>query len=295
MNTLFRRLSGPSAPAVGLFFVSGLVLAPSISAAELKVVSWNLRHEGWSGEKYYDADAEQIWMEFGTSATSPAGCDLVFLQEVMSTDAAAGITTALESYTGYDWSYAASPLVGRTTYKEMYAVVYRTDRVSIVSQALWTDTGDKFEREPYIVKVREKSVNADFTFIDWHTVFGTTTDRKNEITAMASVFSTVQSRDTADQDVILLGDHNMSATSTIWGEAFASVSPRVSYAVNDLTSLNSSGSYANAYDHFWFQTQYLTEYYASGRDYVPDTLWHVENLSDHAPIFLHLKFTTDGD
>ncbi len=295
MKTLFRLLSRPSASAVGLFFTAGMSISPSISAAELKIVSWNLRHEGWTNEQDYDYDAEQIWYEYGTTSTSAAGCDVVFLQEVMSTEAASSIAAWLTYYSGYTWSYSVSPLVGRTTYKESYAVLYRTDKVTLVSQGLWTDTGDKFEREPHIVKLREKTVNADFTFINWHTVFGTTTDRKNEITAMANVFSTVQSRDTTDQDVILLGDNNMTATHTIWTEAFSSMSPRIGYAVNDLTSLNSSGTYANAYDHFWFQPTYVTEYSTSGRDYIPSTSWHVTNLSDHAPIFMTLKFTTDGD
>jgi endonuclease/exonuclease/phosphatase family metal-dependent hydrolase len=273
-----------------------VLVVPGLSQAGsyLRVVSWNLRHEGWSGETNYTEDAKQIWNQFGSSSTSPNGCDVVFLQEVMDSSAAAGIVSALETVSGVNWSYAVTPLLGRSTYKESYAVVYRTDTVSLLSSSVYSDSSDVFEREPQIVKVRHVTTGEDYTFINWHTVFGTTAEREAEARAIDTVFNSVQNGSSTDEDVILLGDHNLGCTAAAWGELKA-VSPAVTCKLDVLTSLNSSGGYANAYDHFWMQSTYVTEFSSTGRDYVADTLWHVNNLSDHAPVWLKLYSTSDTD
>jgi len=265
--------------------------------AYLRVVSWNLRHEGWSGETNYTGDAQQIWNQFGSSSTSPNGCDVVFCQEVMYETAAQGIASALSSISGVTWTYAVTPAIGRTSYKERYAVIYRTDNVQLLSNTVWNDVGDKFEREPQIVKLRDKRTLADFTFINWHTIWGTTAERQAEVAEIANVFKSVQNGDSTDQDVILLGDHNCSATSTWWANLTntSNISPQVSYRVNDLTTINSSGAYVNPYDHFWFQETYVTEYSNAGRDYIANTLNFYNDLSDHAPIWLRLYSTSDTD
>lgn len=273
-----------------------VLVVPGLSWAGsyLRVVSWNLRHEGWSGETNYTGDANQIWKQFGSNSTSPNGCDLVFLQEVMDSGAVAGIASALKTVSGVNWSYAVTPLLGRSSYKESYAVVYRTDTVSLLSSSVYGDSGDVFEREPQIVKVRQVATGADFTFINWHTVFGTTAEREAEVRAIDTVFTSVQNASSTDQDVILLGDHNAACTSAAWGNLKA-VSPAVSCKLDVPTTLNSSGGYANAYDHFWMQTAYVTEFSSTGRDYVADTLAFVTGLSDHAPVWLKLYSTSDTD
>lgn len=275
-----------------------LLLLPTMvpAAAYLRVVSWNARHMGYSGETDYAGYANQVWKVYGTTSTSPNGCDLVFLQEVMSSSAAASFASAMTSASGYTWNYSCTAAIGRSSYKECYAVVYRTDRVSLLSSTVWADSGDKFEREPQIVKVRDLSTSADFTFINWHTIWGTTTERQQEIKDIVTVFNSVQNGSSTDQDVILLGDHNCDATSAWWAnlKSTSYVSPAVSYKVNDLTTLNSSCGWASAYDHFWYQATYVTEYSSSGRDYVANncTLYA---LSDHAPIFLKLYSSSDTD
>ncbi|MCL4236260.1 MAG: deoxyribonuclease I [Deltaproteobacteria bacterium] len=264
------------------------------ASSSLRVLSWNLRHEGWSGETNYAADAAQIWNQFGASASSPNGCDLVFLQEVMYPEAAEGIAEELEALSGVTWVAEVTPVIGRSTYKEAYAVLYRTDRADVEDWWVWNDVGDKFEREPMIVTVRDVRSGADFTFINWHTIFGSTSERKAEITQISKVFGTIQAGDTTDQDVILLGDHNAPATSS-WWTPLTTLTPAVAWKLNEPTTLNSSGGYASAYDHFWFQASYLTEFSTAGRDYVANTQTFVTNLSDHVPIWMKLYSTADTD
>jgi endonuclease/exonuclease/phosphatase family metal-dependent hydrolase len=273
-----------------------LLALPSsaLAGSTLRVMSWNLRHEGWSGERDYLGDAEQIWYEFGSSPTSPNGADIAFFQEVMDRSVPQAIADELTRMSGKKWTGLASPLLGRSSYKEAYGVVVRSDRVSVVSASVYNDVGDRFEREPWVVKVRDRSTGADYTFLDWHAVFGTTRQRAQEVRDIASVFSDVQAADPTDQDVILLGDHNAPATSTWWSTLLA-LAPAIAYRVNDPTTLNASGAWASAYDHVWAQPTYLTELSAAGRDYVQDPVFFVQQLSDHAPVWLKLYSRSDTD
>ena len=276
----------------------GLLLAAfsqqSMSAAYLRVVSWNTLHAGWSGSTNWTGYATQVWQKYGSTSTAANGFDVLFAQEVMYDTAAASLASALTSVSGVTWSYSVTAPIGRSSYKERYAVIYRTDRVTLLSATVWSDTGDKFEREPQIVKLRQKDTGADFTFINWHAIFGTTAERQAEIQQMASVFSSVQSASSSDQDVILLGDHNKEATSTWWAN-LTGLSPAVGWKVNDLTSINTSCAYASAYDHFWYQASYVSEYSTSGRDYIADMCTFRNGLSDHAPVYISFYTSSDTD
>ena len=139
-----------------------------------------------------------------------------------------------------------------------------------------------------------KSTGADFTFINWHTVFGNSTVRKAEIREMANLFRAVQDSDPTDQDVILLGDHNKDATSSYWTD-LKGIRPAVSHKVNSKTSINRSCAYTSPYDHFWMQSSYVTEYSSSGMDYISNMCDFRNGLSDHAPIWLKLYSSYDSD
>lgn len=278
--------------------VLGVILAITSSgvsaAAYLRVLSWNTLHAGWSGQTDWTGYATQAWVDFGSTAAAANGVDVIFAQEVMYAESATSITAALTAVSGVTWDHRVTAAIGRTSYKERYAVFFRTDRVQILSATVWADSGDVFEREPQIVKLRHTQTGADYTFINWHTVFGTTAERQAEVAAIASVFSSIQSGSSSDQDVILLGDHNREATSPWWANLTA-VSPTVSYKVNELTSINTSCGFASAYDHFWFQSSYVSEYSSSGRDYIANMCTFRNGLSDHAPIYLSLYSSSDTD
>ncbi len=278
-----------------LFAVCLFAFAAQASAQSyLRVVSWNMLHAGWNGQQDWDAYARQIWNNYGANATSPNGADLVFAQEVMYADTPANVVAALNRVSGYAWDYRVTDAIGRSSYKERYAVFFRTDRVQVLSSSVWADAGDKFEREPQIVKVRHIQTGADYTFINWHTVFGATAERQAEIAAIAGVFQSVQDASGSDQDVILVGDHNREATSA-WWSGLTALSPAVGYRVNELTSINTNCAFASAYDHFWMQGGYVTEYSTSGRDYIADMCAFRNGVSDHAPVYLQLYSTADTD
>jgi endonuclease/exonuclease/phosphatase family metal-dependent hydrolase len=276
--------------------VLSVLVLPTLAraGAYLRVVSWNLRHEGWAAEQTYLDDAKQLWEQFGANSNSNNGCDLVFLQEVMNPTAATAIAQNLTQVSGVSWTAVVTPLIGRSSYKEAYAVLYRADTVSLVSSTVWNDVGDKFEREPQVVKVRHVPTGADYTFLNWHTVWGVAADRKLEAEAIDDVFASVQASSSTDQDVILVGDHNMACTHASWAQLKA-VSPAVTCKLDVATTLNTSGGFANPYDHFWMQDAYVTEFSSTGRDYIANTKDFVTRLSDHAPVWLSLYSNSDTD
>lgn len=280
--------------AVVLAVILTIVSGSAVSGAYLRVVSWNTLHSGWSGQTNWSRYAGQAWGTFGTNPDSPNGVDVIFAQEVMYAESAASIAQALSARSGAAWDYRVTAALGRSSYKERYAVFYRPDRVQILAEYVWNDVGDHFEREPQIVKLRHIQTGADYTFINWHTVFGTTANRRAEIEQIATVFDTVRNSNASDYDVILVGDHNRDADSP-WWTSLTSLSPTVEYKVNEYTSINTSCGYASRYDHFWLQPAYVTEYSSSGRDYIADMCAFRNNLSDHAPIYLRLYSSYDDD
>ena len=272
-----------------------LLFGAQVSAQSyLRVVSWNMLHAGWSGQQDWNAYAGQIWNNYGSAAGAANGADLVFAQEVMYAESASSLAAALTAVSGFAWDYRVTAAIGRSSYKERYAVFFRTDRVQLLSATVWADSGDKFEREPQIVKIRHTQTGADYTFINWHTVFGTTAERQAEVQLIGAVFKSIQDGSSSDQDVILVGDHNREATSPWWAN-LTSLAPAVGYRVNELTSINASCAFASRYDHFWMQDSYVTEYSASGRDYIANMCTFRNGVSDHAPIYLSLYSTADTD
>jgi len=279
--------------AVALGAALAALSGGATAGSYLRAMSWNTLHAGWSGQTDWSSYAAQAWDKFGSTSTSPNGVDVLFAQEIMYAESAASIASALTARSGVTWDYRVTAAIGRSSYKERYAVFFRPDRVQILSEYVWNDSGDYFEREPQIVKLRHIQTGADYTFINWHTVFGTTAERQAEIGRISTIFSSIQNGSSSDQDVILVGDHNQDATSTWWNN-LTSLSPTVGYKVNEYTSINTSCGYASRYDHFWFQSNYVTEYSTSGRDYIAD-LCVFRDLSDHAPIYLQLYSDADTD
>jgi hypothetical protein len=268
MSRFMNRLMGATL-ALAAFGAA----APEASAATyLRVLSWNTRHMGWSGEQDWTGYATQAWNQFGSSSGSANGCDVVCLQEVMYDTSVTSFVAALNSVSGYTWASTYTAAIGRTSYKERYAIVYRTDRVTLLNSYTWNDVGDKFEREPQIATFRVTSTNADVTFINWHTIFGTTAQRQQEIADAA-------------------------ATSSWWNnlKSTAYVNPAVTVRVDEPTSINSSCAYVSNYDHFWLQASYVTEYSSSGKDYVGNVCTFYSGLSDHAPVWIKLYSSTDDD
>jgi deoxyribonuclease-1-like protein len=133
--------------------------------------------------------------------------DFVAIQEVRDTAVLDRTVSILESEFGLEYQYIASSEVGRGV-KEIYAFVYRTNRVRFLGGAsLYPEETDIFIREPFYGKFR--SGEFDFYAITMHSVFGyRVAERRGEASFLDDVYMFVQGLN-SENDVLLMGDFNL--------------------------------------------------------------------------------------
>ncbi|GAB5356877.1 hypothetical protein AAMO2058_000326200 [Amorphochlora amoebiformis] len=108
-----------------------------------------------------------------------------------------------------NYSITVGARQGRSSSKEQYAFLYKPSLFKLLTAYDYTDTGDKFEREPYVAQFEFLSQNGEelginTTFVALHT---TPRDVQAELDALPDVYE--QSRTlTGTPNSILLGDFN---------------------------------------------------------------------------------------
>ena len=264
---------------------------------KITLASFNSLHLGWNNQK-----------DTTTYCSVLAKYDVVGLVEVMNTEILDKVKDKLHSMTSINWEYVASDKkIGRTTYKEYYAILYRADKTRFVSGSsrVWHDLDDKFEREPFMASF--KSGNFDYTIILIHTAFGDNISvRRAEATELASVFKAVQDEDPKENDIILMGDFNLPASDPGWQNLKAIATMQHEIPETTLTTLNSKGDLSSSYDNIWFQGQHTNWEYAgtANADYYYTVTFKddpnpgkraFKTVSDHVPVFAMFYVSKDDD
>ncbi|MCK4394162.1 hypothetical protein KAX17_14780 [Candidatus Bipolaricaulota bacterium] len=161
---------------------------------------------------------------------------------------------ALEIQTG-SWTFVtSSEALGRTIYKEYYAIFYRDDRMKCYEWGgVLFDPTDLFEREPFFASFR--AGNFDFTIVVMHAIRpDKTTLLKAEVKGLKEAYQRVQDLDPDENDVILLGDFNVSSSRDDWWTDLRSI-PSMTALIDEPTCLGSEGL-KNPYDKIWIQSNY---------------------------------------
>lgn len=228
--------------------------------------------------------------------------DIVALQEVMLESALTDLLLELESrdYSGniVNWDYIVSPTMGyNPDYQEAYAFIWRTDRVDHIpgSDFVWFDADNEFSREPFVSDFRAGSF--DFTLISSHFPYDSDL-RADEAKKMADVFAEIQDSDPLENDVILVGDFNLSSGSGSWNDLKALPHITFMLAPPTRTSIGYT-KMSKLYDNIWFQAHHLGEWTGDAGTYeffhdfddedkFTAARWYV---SDHVPIYA--VFRTD--
>jgi hypothetical protein len=196
------------------------------------------------------------------------------LQEVMKTDAA-----TINAVKPGGYVYQVTALQGPSTYKEAYAWVYSASTTgSVVKYPSGT-----WDRAPHGFRVWTGS-NYVWT-VNYHAPFDST-KMNTEIPAMAAVYTYFRDYTTSTNDVVIGGDWNRSAThanfTNLKDAGCTKIEPNVA------TSINTSGAWASAYDHFvWNPTN--TSVTGAAREAVDPAYWRA-NVSDHAPIYCWINY-----
>ncbi|XP_052026036.1 deoxyribonuclease-1-like 1 isoform X1 [Apodemus sylvaticus] len=143
-----------------------------------------------------------------------ARCDIMVLQEVVdsSQNTVPFLLQKLKSIfdSSRSYTFLNSSLLGRSTYKEKYVYIYRSDKTKILNFYQYNDTDDIFAREPFVAQFTLPSkVLPSVVLVPLHT---TPKDVEKELNALYHVFLDVSQR-WQNENVILLGDFNADCAS----------------------------------------------------------------------------------
>ena len=137
--------------------------------------------------------------------------DVVLIQEIRDSAQTViysflGIVNTDSAASGVTYNVSVSPRLGRTSSKEQYAFIYRTDRFTVLNTYLFDDSvRDIFEREPYSVLLRDKQQGVrDFFLLGIHVK---PDDAFNEINNLPLAYNETKTALGTDRG-ILLGDFN---------------------------------------------------------------------------------------
>ncbi|KAK2916240.1 hypothetical protein Q8A67_000614 [Cirrhinus molitorella] len=138
--------------------------------------------------------------------------DIVVIQEVRDSDLTA-TNRLMQSVNGggspYQYQYIVSDNLGRSTYKERYLFVYRSQSVSVANSFHYDDGcescgTDTFNREPFVVQFSSNTAVGNFAIIPQHT---SPEVAVQEIDALHDVVLNTKQR-LGTNNIMLMGDFN---------------------------------------------------------------------------------------
>lgn len=262
-----------------------LLGAAASSQADAVIASWNLKHAGWNNGKHL----EQV-------AAVASHMDLIGLQEVMKEEVVSELEQQLEALTGDEWDSLVSHAVGRSTYTERYAYLYRDKTIAYQGGAtVYLDPEDVFSREPLLATFVEKDSGRAFSAANVHIVYGDSkADRAPEIRALADIYDLMKEI-SPGTPAIIMGDFNMAPDEPAWGDLRTlGLRPLITEGATTLSKTD--GRYASLYDNIWYVPSEWPS--ASGEVFrFPDYLGISHeaaraDVSDHAPIYLSVTGET---
>ncbi|XP_064610114.1 deoxyribonuclease-1-like [Liolophura sinensis] len=200
--------------SVAVLIVMGVFLATALThGSPLKVASFNIK---WLDErKVTDHSILDVLVKV------LGRYDLILIEELRGNpqDVISKLVAELNIHTSSPYAFKISPPLGRTSYKEEYVYIYRISMVVIHGVEHYSDPGDLFEREPFIIQVHlPYQTLKDFVFIGIHTKPDKT---KEEIGHLVQVYEHVVSK-YGIKDVLLAGDMNAGCHYMSESEVMAS-------------------------------------------------------------------------
>ncbi|XP_013371170.1 PREDICTED: deoxyribonuclease gamma [Chinchilla lanigera] len=281
-----------------------LLLLALRGALALKLCSFNVRSFGES--KKQNQNAMDIIVKIIRR------CDLILLMEIK--DSHNRICPMLmeklngNSRRGTTYNYVISSRLGRNTYKEQYAFLYKEKLVTVKKNYLYHDfqdgDADVFSREPYVVWFQSPHTAVkDFVIVPLHT---TPEDSVKEIDELVDVYTDLQRRWKAE-NFIFMGDFNAGCSyvpKKAWKDIRLRTDPKFVWLIADDEDTTVKKSTSCAYDRIVLRGQEIVKSVVPGSNGVFDfqkayQLSEEEALevSDHFPVEFKLKsaraFTTN--
>ncbi|XP_043944890.1 deoxyribonuclease-1-like [Protopterus annectens] len=229
-------------------------------------------------------------------------CDIALIQEVRDTDLTAvkQLVQKLNSVSLTPYSYVVSDPLGRSTYKEQYLFVYRTQAVAVTGDYHYDDGcepcgTDTFNREPYVVKFLPlNSASPEFVIVPQHT---SPDEAVQEIDALYDVVLDIQDK-WKTNNILLMGDFNAGCSyvkPSDWNSIRLRTDSQFKWLIPDDADTTVSYSTSCAYDRIVVSGTALINSVVSGSAVVFnfESALGIGNsealaVSDHYPVEVHL-------
>jgi hypothetical protein len=244
-------------------------LAGGARAATFNFCSQNQLHLGYSSSNQNKVDT--LRGEYTNQFASTA-CDVIVLQETMrrameTGPLPQGSLLAVVPLPKVNFIYPSTGLLGKTSYKESYAFIVDTTKVTVAVDGsnvplIYSPSAtvaNKFARPPAAIMLKTGNGAAgEWTWIvDIHSIWGkSVAERQREAAAMnefaLQLTTTVVDGNTSSR-IVIGGDWNLAADNT----GFSTMkSGTLAFRVepNVKTSLTTKGLPSEAYDHFAWST-----------------------------------------
>ncbi|XP_046363881.1 deoxyribonuclease-1-like [Haliotis rufescens] len=222
--------------------------------------------------------------------------DIISVEEVMDAYGLADVVKSMNSHGGGPYAMIKSAKTGRTSYKEYYAFVYRTDRVQVRGSYQYHDVHDWFEREPFSALFHAPSSQlSDFVIAACHLK---PDQAKPEIGHLVDVYTDI-SNHYNNKNVMFDGDFNadcsyLSTSALLQSPLYQD--HRFQWLLSSSVDTTASHHTNCAYDRFVvagaeFQAAVVP---GSATVYNFETALHLTftqaySVSDHYPIEMKLK------
>ncbi|XP_037654932.1 deoxyribonuclease gamma [Choloepus didactylus] len=276
-----------------------LLLLTISSALALRICSFNVRSFGET--KKDNGEAMEVIVKVIKR------CDIILLMEIK--DSNNMICPMLmerlnrNSRRSITYSYVISSRLGRKTYKEQYAFLYKEKLVSVKRSYLYHDyqngDADVFSREPFVIWFQSPyTAIKDFVIIPLHTTPETSI---KEIDELADVYIDVKRRWKAE-NFIFMGDFNADCSYVprkSWKSIRLRIDPRFVWLIGDQEDTTVKGSTNCAYDRIVLRGQEIISSVVPDSNRVFDfqkayklTEEEALNVSDHFPVEFKLQSST---
>ncbi|NXP72307.1 DNAS1 protein, partial [Ramphastos sulfuratus] len=232
-----------------------------------------------------------------------SGYDITLVQEVRDADMSSvkDLMAKLNSASPHPYNYLISIPLGRTSYKEQYLFIYRSDMVSVLGSYYYDDGcepcgTDTFSREPFIVKFSSSTTQLEeFVLVPLHSE---PSNAVKEIDALYDVYTDVIDK-WATNNIILLGDFNADCsyvTSAQWPSIRLRSLDACRWLIPDSADTTVADTTDCAYDRIVACGTELLQDIVPGSATVNNfqKTFHLQNkdalaVSDHFPVEVTLK------
>jgi len=270
-----------------VFLISLLIAFPA--HAKVTIASFNIQVFGTTKASKTDV--------MNVLADTVSQFDIVAIQEIRDkTGTAIEKLEGMVDGLGTNYIVITGPRLGRTTSKEQYAFMYRSDTIEPVG-SVYTypePTGtDPFHREPFIARFKTTSGNFDFVLITIHT---DPDEATQEIHALDDVLAQAKHNFPNEEDFIILGDLN--ADCSYYDESQVNPITNTVWLISNAVDTTVRTTTECTYDRIIVTPQANEEYTGTAGIFRFDQKHNLNNataleVSDHYPVYA--EFGSDSD